>query len=200
LATEHGFGDTASIYPGQGNYQILLGYTLPFDRKLELSQPISLPTDAVVILLPQENFKIKGENLQDAGTRDVQGVPYQMYNIAGLQAGENLNLELSTSAFPLAASTRSGLVIGLGALGLALVLGGGLMYWRNRQLDTAVDSAPASQPGKQAAPGANADTADELMDAILALDDLYHSGQIAEDVYIERRNQLKARLKLLVNK
>jgi len=38
------------------------------------------------------------------------------------------------------------------------------------------------------------ESADELMDAIIALDDLYKSGELGEDAYRRRRSELKARL------
>jgi hypothetical protein len=36
--------------------------------------------------------------------------------------------------------------------------------------------------------------ADTLMDAIIALDDLYREGQLPEDAYLQRRAELKERL------
>ena len=38
------------------------------------------------------------------------------------------------------------------------------------------------------------ETADDLMDAIITLDDLYQAGEISEDAYLERRAALKERL------
>ena len=194
IQTPDGFGDTASIYPGQGNYTILLAYTLPYNRKLELSQPMTLPADAVVVLVPQEHLKVKGEGLQSAGTHDASGVIYQMYDTNGLKAGDELDLTVSNS-FSLGGGSRNNLVIGLAALGLVLILGGVWLYWRNRAggdgsaADTAMGDAGA------AAPGANAETPEDIMDAILALDDLYHSGKIFEEAYLSRRAELKELLK-----
>lgn len=193
IQTAAGFGDTTTIYPGQGTYQILMAYDLPYNRKLELSQTMTLPADAVVILVPDQSFQVRGDNLQDAGTRDMSGVSYQMYNLNGIEAGEQLSLTVS-SKLTLGNSTRTGLVVGLGALGLALIIGGVWLYWKNRTRDTETEESVAAP----VTPGANAETEEELMDAILALDDLYTSHQIQEDVYIERRNDLKTRLKALI--
>jgi mono/diheme cytochrome c family protein len=191
IQTADGFGDTSIIYPGKGSYQVLLAYDLPYNHKLSLSQTLTMPADAVVILVPEQSFKVRGENLQDAGTRDMSGVPYQMYNLSSIEAGEQLKLSVSSSSTLLGNGTRTGLIVGLSALGLALILGGVWLYWKNRNQESELEEAvPVS-----AAPGANAVTEEELMDAILALDDLYTSHQIPEDVYIERRNELKARLK-----
>ncbi len=170
IQTAAGFGDTTTIYPGQGTYQILMAYDLPYNRKLELSQTMTLPADAVVILVPDQSFQVRGDNLQDAGTRDMSGVSYQMYNLNGIEAGEQLNLTVS-SKLTLGNSTRTGLVVGLGALGLALIFGGVWLYWKNRTRDTETEDSVAAP----VTPGANAETEEELMDAILALDDLYTS-------------------------
>jgi hypothetical protein len=199
VTTADGFGDTAVIYPGQSNYQILMAYTLPYDKKLDLVQPVNIPIDAVVVLVPQDNFKVKGNSLQDAGTRDVQGVPYQMYNLDGLKAGDSLNLTVTTSGSSLLKGNRSQLVVGLAAVGLALVLGGGLMYWRQRRREQDEDAAYPEGVPFAASPGANAETPDELMDAILALDDLYNSGQLEEAVYLQRRSDLKERLRAILD-
>lgn len=190
LQTADGFADTTPIYPGVSSYQVLLAYTLPYQRSLELVQPMSVPADAVVILVPAENFKLKGENLAEAGTRDVDGVPYQQYQVENLQAGDQLRLTVSSS-FSLASGAQSSLVIGLAALGLALVGGGAWMYVRSRKSD---DEADGLEDG-QAEPGENAQSPDDLMDAILALDDLFHAGRIDEATYLERRSVLKDRLK-----
>jgi hypothetical protein len=39
------------------------------------------------------------------------------------------------------------------------------------------------------------DSPEALMDAIIALDDLYQSGQLPESAYLERRAKLKEHLK-----
>lgn len=190
VKTDNGFGDTTNIYPGQGSYQVLLAYDMPYNGKLQLSQTLPLTADAVVILVPEQSFKIKGANLTAAGTRDVQGTQYQMYNMSGLQAGQQLDLTVSNS-FSLGSSTKTGVVIGLGALGLALILGGVWVYWRGRNRY----DEPEPETDSPAMPGVSAETAEELMDAILALDDLHHSGQIPDDAYLTRRNELKVQLK-----
>jgi len=110
--------------------------------------------------------------------------------MSGLQAGQQLDLTVSNS-FSLGSSTKTGVVIGLGALGLALILGGVWVYWRGRNRY----DEPEPETDSPAMPGVSAETAEELMDAILALDDLHHSGQIPDDAYLTRRNELKVQLK-----
>jgi hypothetical protein len=84
------------------------------------------------------------------------------------------------------------LVIGLGALGAALIGVGGWFYWRSRA------SERASTDGV-GAPAAYED-ADALMDAILTLDDQFRASQIPEDAYRARRAELKDRLQTALGK
>jgi hypothetical protein len=48
--------------------------------------------------------------------------------------------------------------------------------------------------------GADSESAESLMDAIIALDDLYRSGQLPEEAYQQRRAELKAKLKELLRR
>jgi hypothetical protein len=192
VKTDNGFADTTSIQPGAGNYQLLFSYEMPYQRKLDLVRPVTMNTQAVVVLAPEGSVKIKGEGLQDGGTRDVQGVPYHLYNGSSLQAGNEVRLTItgapagedSTSV----SSQNTNLITGLGVLGLVLLLAGGWMYLRNRSSEAA--AKPAMQKEKPLD-----ETPENLMDAILALDDLYKDGKLPEDAYVERRAELKQRLK-----
>jgi hypothetical protein len=64
------------------------------------------------------------------------------------------------------------------------------MYLRNRPASTA--GKPVLQEEEEITP---ADSPENLMDAILALDDLYKDGKLPEAAYLERRAELKQRLK-----
>ncbi len=141
VKTDNGFGDTASIQPGAGNYQLLFSYEMPYQGKLDLVRPVTMNTQAVVVLAPEGSVKVKGEGLQDGGTRDVQGVQYHLYNGSSMQAGSEVRLAITGSPAGEAAAPASGqntnLIIGLGVLGLVLLLAGGWMYLRNRPAEVA---------------------------------------------------------------
>ncbi|HEX9030062.1 MAG TPA: hypothetical protein VF823_12865, partial [Anaerolineales bacterium] len=162
---------------------------------VDLAQSMTLKTNAVVILVPANTIQVKGDQLQDGGTRDVQGTQYQMYNGAGLNAGDTLRLTVSggssgSSAFNL--GSQSSLIIGVAAFGVALILAGAWLYLRNRQTRSLV---LAGETGAQPVAEHEAESAESLMDAILALDDLYRAGKLPEDAYQQRRAELKARLR-----
>jgi hypothetical protein len=81
----------------------------------------------------------------------------------------------------------STLLIGAGGLGIALLLAGGWLYLRDR-----------SQPAENVEEDDEFDTPEEVMDAIIALDDLHRAKKIAEGAYQKRRAELKEILKEMV--
>ena len=198
IQTPDGFGDTVSVSPGSGSYEVLFAYEMPYDRKLDLEQVMSMPVDAVVILVPEGSIKIKSDVLQDSGSRDVQGTAYHTYSGSRLAAGETLQLTLTgrpSSGSPgLAATSQTNLLIGLSVFGVALIVAGVWLYRRTR-------TSGSSQGGDEAVfppEGAASESAESLMDAIIALDDLYRSGELPEEAYQQRRAELKAKLKELL--
>ncbi len=200
VQTPDGFGDTASISPGSGSYEVLFAYEMPYDRKMELEQVMSMPVDAVVILVPEGSIKIKSDVLQDSGSRDVQGTAYHTYSGSRLAVGETLQLTLtgrpSSGAPGLAASSQTSLFIGLSVFGVALIVAGVWLYRRRRSTSALMEEEEALSPFD----GADSESAESLMDAIIALDDLYRSGQLPEEAYQQRRAELKAKLKELLRR
>lgn len=200
IETSDGFGDTAVIRPGMGQHQVVFSYDLPYKRKLQYTQTMPLPVSAAVMLIPEDGLKVKSEQLVDMGVRDVQGVPYRMYSSDQIEAGSDLKMTISGrpgggSLIPTAGSSTS-LVIGLLAFGVALA-GVGIWLLRRRsgeaaqvEVDADVDIAEETLPS---------DT-EELLDAILALDDQYQAGELPEGAYRQRRAELKARLKSSLGK
>jgi len=190
-----GFGDTISIQPGSGSYEALFAYLMPYDRKLDLNLKMPLPVDAVVILVPEGDINIKSDMLVDGGVRDVQGTQYRSFSGSSLQTGAELSLTLtgrpSSSAPSISAGSSTNLIVGLSAFGVALILAGVWLYRRTRREaeDTNLPAEPAVQSGE---------SRETLMDAIIALDDLYKSGQLPEEAYLQRRAELKARLKEII--
>lgn len=199
VPTADGFGDLSIIAPGQSVYQVLFAYEMPYDRKLDLEHRLNLTTQAVVVMVPAGSIKVKADGLQESGTRDVQGMSFQQYSLSGLQAGETLKMNITGKPVDASPSVTAGnsneLVIGLAALGLVLITAGGWFYLRNRRPQD--DDEFDDEDETPVAPAA-VETPESLMDAILALDDLYAANQLPEEAYRQRRATLKARLKELV--
>jgi len=157
-----------------------------------------MPVDAVVILVPEGQIKIKSEGLQDGGTRDVQGTQYHSYSGGNLASGATLRLTLTgrpSSGTPtLASGSNTSLLVGLGVFGLALIVAGAWLYRRARSAE------PEDEDEADVIDDAVADSPESLMDAIIALDDLYQAGELPDEAYQQRRAHLKARLEEVLGK
>jgi mono/diheme cytochrome c family protein/nitrogen fixation-related uncharacterized protein len=210
LPTADGFGDQMRITPGVGQYQLVFAYDLPFSApsglaavfgggETELSLPLTLSARAVTVLVPQ-GVTAEGASLTDAGPQSMGGgMSFQMYRAGSLAAGQDLTFKISGS--PSAAPSESAeadvnqvLVIGAASLGIVLIALGGFLYWRDRrqqQDDLEADEESVADDEEDDEPDMDEG---EILDAILALDDQFKAGNIAESVYRERRAELKAKL------
>jgi mono/diheme cytochrome c family protein len=188
-----GFGDLAAIAPGQSQHQVLFSYDMPYDRKLALKIPVPMAVNAVVVMMPQDGVRLQSDQLTVSGSRDVQGLTYELFTASNLPADGELSLSLAgnASASPASISSSNGLLIGLGAFGLVLI-GAGIWLYRSgyglkrKKNGLDVPAQPAVTP-----------TQESLLDEILALDDLYQAGKLPEKAYQQRRAELKEQLKAL---
>ncbi|MBC8507411.1 MAG: c-type cytochrome [Anaerolineales bacterium] len=204
LQTEDGFG-VGSVRPSGEPYDITFAFEMPYDKKkADISLPVPLDAAAAIIIAPEDGVKLKSDQLQDGGSRDFQGIPYRTYNANNIKAGDSLTFTLSgTPKLPTDTSASAGtdtttsLMIGLGALGVVLI-GTGIYLWqRNRIEDDDWDIVDADDLDDESR--TVAETQEELMDAIIALDDLYKAGDLPEAAYLKRRDELKSRLHELVS-
>jgi mono/diheme cytochrome c family protein len=192
IETPGGFADLSAIRPGVGTSQILLGFELPFQKKLGFIQQMKLKTDAVVVMVPESSLQIKG-NYQDVGVREAEGFTFRTYNGTGLSAEEELRLtinKVSSNSNPLFSKSNSGqLFFGIASLSIVLGITGVWLFLRNRKTHKVEVQEQTS----------TYDSPEMVMDAILALDDLYKAGQLPEEAYQQRRQNLKAQLKTLLD-
>ncbi len=196
IAIPGGFADTSPVQPSLGEYQVLFTFDMPYDRKLTISQPMLPNTGDVVLLMPDTGVKLQGNLLTDSGARDVQGVSYLMYTGSGF--GPDTPLTITISGDPQTGSpslsgadNRTSLLVGLGALGVALIVAGLWLYRRSRAMTPVVEAVPV----EKSEPLAPAEDPDTLMDAIIALDDQFRDGKLPEAAYQERRAELKEKLR-----
>jgi len=179
-----------AILPSDQYYGFVAFFTLPYEKKLELTQPFVLSTPSVTFFVP-EGVKVKSDQLTDNGVQDFQGTNYHVYVASNLEAGSMLTLTISGKPHAAApgvvgADSRQNLLIGVGAFGVVLILAGIWLYWRDR-------TRPADD--EEAEGESEFEDAGGALDAIIALDDLHHAGKLPDDVYQQRRAELKERLK-----
>jgi hypothetical protein len=105
-----------------------------------------------------------------------------------LKAGETLSFSVSGQPQTGAAAgidPRQGILIGGGVLGGFLIVAGVFLFYRDRRRKIDNDD------------GAGFESTDEVMDAILALDDLHRAGKIPDAAYKTRREELKEALRAM---
>jgi mono/diheme cytochrome c family protein len=196
-----GFADTMSVKPGVAEYQVIFALQMPYNRKLDFAQTMFLPTSAVVVMVPDNGVNIESDQLQDGGTRDIQGTTYRMYNGSSLLAGSSLEFTLSgkpknTSSPAITSGTTKNLAIGLGVFGIVLLVVGLWLFNKNRLKTASQRSTTVTDLDTTGAQMENISEDEEtLMDAIITLDDQYRAGNLPEDAYLERRAVLKDKLR-----
>lgn len=197
IKTELGFADTINIRPGSGQYQVMFGYDIPYpDNEADLELPISMPTTSVIVMAPESGVKIRSDDLSFNEVREVEGVSYQLLSSGMVQSGESLDLQVSGwPKFDRGAAiepeqANQNLMLGIGILGGVLIAVGIFLWQRNRNQPQTWEDDEEYYPPEVDGP----ETAEELIDAIIALDELYVSGELPEEAYNNRRADLKNRL------
>lgn len=189
LQTANGFGDTRAIAPGDGQ-QVLFGYNLAYQNGMTISLPLPLFVNAVVVMLPEGSISVQSAQLADAGEREVDNSTIHLYMGADLSAGSSLELTFSGQQTGSESSGESSIpevwIIALAVLGAGAIGVGVFLLLRKR---------PAWQDENESLEPEQEETIDELLDAILALDDQYQAGALAQDAYDQRRAELKQRIK-----
>jgi len=196
ILTSTGFGDTTPILPGLGDYQIMYSYTLPYSRNMRIGWPVILPIKALVILVPGDNLSVKGNKILDVGIRDIQGTPYHFFEGGDFTPGQEIGLSITKPLLDLTPLSIIGsnfnLLIGLSSLVITCIIGVVWIRHGKRKEKCEMDATLMKQNEF------DDKNPDMLMDAILALDDLYQSGSLPEEVYIQRREELKTRLESMM--
>jgi hypothetical protein len=120
-----------------------------------------------------------------------------MYAAGDLPAGNTLSFTLSgaptdtstsASTSPSTSETRKNrsIWIGAAALGLGLIAAGAWMFMRDRRQ---LEGANHKEEGN------GFESPEDVMDAIITLDDLHQAKRISNEAYQRRRNELKEILK-----
>ncbi len=192
VETEDGFGDLQPI-PGVAQQQIIFGYTLPYDGKLELNRRFNLNVDSVLALMPM-GMELESPFFTFQGQEVFQGQSFNTYMSQAIPAGGEIDFTLNGQPENMAAEVdattddNTSLLIGLAGLGLALIVVGIWFYLRDRKITADLDE----EDEEFTAP-------EEVMDAIIALDEQRQQGTISEQAYRERRDELKAILREMLD-
>jgi mono/diheme cytochrome c family protein len=188
-----------AIPPSENLYGMLAFTSLPKREKFDVAQQFILPAANLSIFLP-EGVTAQGANLTDEGVQNLQNFNFHVYNAQNIAAGETVKFSVSgepkqttsenVTSEPATNTTdnRQTLLIGAGLLGLALIVAGGWMYLRDR--NRAEEVTEEEEP--------EFESSEDVLDAIVALDDLHRAGKIADKAYQKRRTELKDILKGMI--
>jgi mono/diheme cytochrome c family protein len=191
VSADNGF----AMPPSEKTYGLILFFNLPYTDSATISQPVALSIPSAVVLVP-EGIKLKSDQLDSQGIQNFQGSNFEQFNSGALQPGDPLEFSLSgkPASAPASAATvdnKQTMLIGAGVLGLVLILAGVWMFLRDRGKADADDLEDGGGSEDEF------ETSEEIMDAIIALDDLHRAQKIPEEAYQKRRAELKERLKEL---
>lgn len=198
LPSAGGWTEVTPIRPGQNTLNLLVRYTLPYDRGLTIAHPVHYPVTAVNLVLADVGVALQdrdGEWLA-SGTQDLSGEPFLTFSRTGLNAGDVLQLPLSgrlrQTTLPTAADQTTQLIASLGLLLIVVAVSAFYVYTvRQRQL---VYLEPAGDGPALSPYGRENGRREELLRAIAALDEAYEQGDVDEGAYQQRRQQLKEQL------
>ena len=183
--------------PNEQPYGLIVFSKMARDSQVEIIHPFVLPVASLTVFLP-EGVKADGTQLTDHGMQTIERLNFQMYAAGDLPAGNTLTFILSGTPNDISTSTSSStpetgtnqnILIGAGALGLVLILAGAWMFMRDRQ---------RVEENNHRNGEAEFESPEEVMDAIIALDDLNQAKKISNHAYQKRRNELKEILKEMI--
>jgi mono/diheme cytochrome c family protein len=182
-----------ALPPSQTPYGLIAYSSLPNGEEIAISQVAFLPIDEISLMVP-EGVEVEGDNLTDGGTQPMmESMNFHVYTASNLAKGESLDFTLKgqpqeTTAVNPDPLQNKNLLFGIGGLGVALILAGGWMFWRDRNRGEEPDEEEDDDEEEFGDP-------ESVMDAIIALDDLHRAGKIPDEAYQQRRGELKEALK-----
>jgi hypothetical protein len=191
--------DTAPFLPIEGGFAMppsttpygLIAYSsVPNAKEIVISQSAPMPIGGITLLVPA-GVKVEGKTLTEGDAQAMDTMNFQTYTASGLAKDESIEFTLTgapeTTAVNPDITQNKNLLIGIGALGVALILAGAWLFWRDRnKRNEEVDEEEGDDEFEDP---------ESLMDAIIALDDLHRTGKITDEAYQQRRSELKDALK-----
>jgi hypothetical protein len=191
-----------ALLPGSDKqYGFLASFTMPYSNSLKYNQLFTLPVSSLTVFVPQ-GVRLSGEQLTSAGPQTISSQTYTMYQSNKMAAGSSLSLTLSgkpgtPTGLPFDRQTLT--LIGIGIVGILLIGAGIYLFMRDRTRllkEEQEEQRVLQMQAELNEEDALGDDCDDIMDAMIALDDQYKAGEIPREAYEKRRNELKERLKV----
>jgi len=182
-----------ALPPSQTPYGLIAYSSLPNGDEIAISQGAFLPIDKISLMVP-EGVEVEGDSLTDGGVQPMMdSMNFHVYTASNLAKGASLDFTLKgqpqeTTAVNPDPLQNKNLLFGIGGLGVALILAGAFLFWRDRNRSEETDDEADDDEEEFGDP-------ESVMDAIIALDDLHRAGKIPDEAYQQRRGELKEALK-----
>jgi hypothetical protein len=183
IPLDQGFADTRPILPGTASLEASFTYSLGYSEGRELAHAFDVPVDGVVLVLPEGDLALNGDQLSPEESLDTQMGQAFSYTAGPFGRGEPLTFAVVPRAVAGSAAQPderpTGLVLGI----VALAAAGVAVYW--------MWGVPAPQPMPP--------QVRLQIETIAALDRDYEAGRIPEKQYREERTSLKRHLSDLLS-
>jgi mono/diheme cytochrome c family protein len=187
---ENGFG-SLQTFGANSSVQILFAYELPYTKSLDLDIQLPLQVNASIFMLPANLVKFSSDQLEFSGERDIQGMKIQTYSGGVMTAESAINVKLTGKIKETTSVIQEGnlisIVVGSSFLVLAVAFS---FYFLRNKMKSDVESSDFDP---------DEEDLENLLDAVIALDDAYKSGEIPTDAYNNRRNELTKIIKIKQN-
>jgi hypothetical protein len=189
-----GFAVTAPVSPGE--HEVTYTYRFPYQGEaVTFSQRLIQGAERYQVLAPVSLSQLQVSPLEPRPRIEVGGVSYLVWEAEQIPPGQGVVLQFSRLPQPSltdwAITYLSGSQLWLTAIPAALALAlGVLLLW-------AWYCAPRSARQKIAVDVAEQSRRQSLVQAIAALDDRFERGQVPEDEYLPRRQELMEQLRRL---
>ena len=179
--------DGFAMPPSETPYGLIAFASISKAKEIKISQPALLSIGKVTLYLP-EGVDAKGSTLSDDGIQTLQTTNFHVYSAGAVNQDGKLEFTLTgkpkvTAVAPDVTQNQT-LLIGAGALGVALILAGLWLYMRDRKKEQEFENEEQEF-----------EDTESIMDAIIALDDLHRVGTLTDQAYQQRREELKNALK-----
>ena len=190
-----------ALLPGADKqYGFLASFSLPYSRSLKYDQLFALPVTSLEVFVPQ-GMRLSSKQLTAGAAQTIQNQTYLMYQATKMAAGSSLSLALSgkpgsSTGFKFDRQTILWIIIGL--VGVLLIGAGMYFYLHDRSLFMKEEQFYLKEleaQEEEIEEGASGEDQESIKEALSALDDLYKTGEIAQEAYDQQQEVLKERLK-----
>jgi len=191
-----------ALLPGADKqYGFLANFSMPYGRSLKYDQLFALPVTSLTVFVPQ-GMRLSGKQLTAGAAQTIQSQNYLTYQANKMAAGSSLSLVLSgkpgdSTGFKFDRQTIVWIIIS--GVGILLVGLGVYFYLHDRSRLLMEEQNEHEEQDGQIEEDAPDEDRDKIMDAMIALDDQFKAGEILQDAYEKNREELKERLKGILN-